>query len=65
MVLDGASWHTAHVLRVATNVTLLRPPPYARELNPVERIWLSLRERLSHRLHDGYNAIVDAVFVAW
>lgn len=66
MVLDGAGWHTSHDLVVPANVSLLRLPPYSPELNPVERIWLYLRERhLSHRLHDGVRAIIDAVCAAW
>ena len=41
-------------------------PPYAPEPNPVERVWLFLRERfLSHRLLDGYEAIVAACCEAW
>ena len=48
------------------NVTLVPLPPYAPELNPVERVWLYLRERrLSHRLLDGYDAIVEALCRAW
>lgn len=36
------------------------------ELNPVERVWLFLRERfLSHRLLKGYEAIVAACCEAW
>jgi hypothetical protein len=27
------------------NITVVPLPPYSPELNPVERIWLSLRER--------------------
>jgi transposase len=66
MVLDGAGWHTARDLAVPDNVTLLRLPPYTPELNPVERVWLYLRERhLSHRVMDTYSAIVDAVCHAW
>lgn len=66
MVLDRAGWHGAHDLRVPTNVTLVPLPPYSPELNPVERVWLYLRERnLSHRLLDSYDAIVDAVCAAW
>lgn len=66
MVLDGAGWHTAKHLRVPDNVTLVRLPPCAPELNPVERVWLYLRERhLSHRLLDSYDAIVDALCHAW
>jgi transposase len=66
LVLDGAGWHTAKHLKVPDNVTLIRLPPYSPELNPVERVWLYLRERhLSHRLLDGYDAIVDALSSAW
>ena len=66
MVLDGAGWHTSHDLVVPANVSLLRLPPYAPQLNPIERIWLYLRERhLSHRMLADYPAILDAVCKAW
>ena len=36
---------------VPANVTLVSLPAYSPELNPVERVWLYLKERfLSHRL---------------
>ena len=41
-------------------------PTYSPELNPVERVWLFLRERhLSQRLLDDYDAIVEALCRAW
>ena len=48
----------------------IRPPSAdslpGSQLNPVERVWLYLRERhLSHRLLDGYDAVVDALCRAW
>ena len=66
MVLDQAGWHGANALRVPDTVTLVPLPSYSPELNPVERLWLYLRERhLSHRLLDDYDAIVDACCQAW
>lgn len=66
LVLDGAGWHTANDLKVPDNITLVPLPPYSPELNPVERVWLYLRERhLSHRLLDDYHAIVEALCQAW
>ena len=66
MVLDQAGWHGALHLRVPDNITLVPLPSYSPELNPVERLWLYLRERhLSHRLLDDYDAIVDACCAAW
>ena len=67
LVLDRAGWHVSADLPVPGNVTLVHLPAYSPELNPVERVWLYLRERwLSHRvLAGGYAAVVDAACDAW
>lgn len=43
MILDGAGWHHAKQLRWPRRITPLFLPPYSPELNPVERLWLWLR----------------------
>jgi len=66
MVPDGAGWHDARALNLPGNVTLLALPPYSPELNPVERVWLYLRERyLGFRVLDTYKAIEKACCDAW
>ena len=66
MVLDRAGWHTAKRLVIPRNVTLVWLPPYSPQLNPVERVWLYLREKhWSHRLLDTADASVDALCRAW
>ena len=51
LIMDGAGWHVSNDLVVPENVTTLLLPPYSPELNPVERLWLYLREhKLSNRL---------------
>ena len=66
LVLDRAGWHGSRQLRVPPNVTLVPLPPYAPELNPIERVWLYLRERhLSHRLFADHDAVMDACCRAW
>ena len=41
-------------------------PPYSPDLNPVERVWLYLRERfLSLRVLDDTEAIIEACCQAW
>ena len=66
LILDQAGWHGAKALTVPDNITLVPLPPYSPELNPVERVWLYLKERyLSHRLHPDYDAIADAAEKAW
>ena len=66
LVMDGAGWHTSGGLAVPSNISLLKLPPYAPELNPVENVWQFLRQnKLAHRLYDTYGAIVDACCEAW
>lgn len=58
MVLDGAGWHKAHDLILPANLRLLRLPPYAPELNPVEHVWDDLREKHFHnRVFHSLDAV--------
>ncbi|SFG48018.1 DDE superfamily endonuclease [Novosphingobium sp. CF614] len=67
LVIDGAGWHqTGDKLCVPDNITLLHLPPYSPELNPVENVWAYLRgNKLSNRVFDTYDAILDACCDAW
>lgn len=66
LVMDQAGWHGSKELTIPDNIIPVPLPPYSPELNPVERVWLYLRERfLSHRLLDDYDAIVEACCQAW
>ena len=46
--LDNASVHTAHKLIVPENVILLFQPPYCPELNPIERVWQYIKQKLKN-----------------
>jgi len=67
LVIDGAGWQqTGDKLRVPDNITPLHLPPYSPQLNPVENIWAYLRRnKLSNRVFETYQAIVDACCAAW
>jgi hypothetical protein len=66
LVLDQAGWHDARALHVPETITLLPLPPASPQLNPVERVWVYLRERyLLHRALDDYDAVLDTVCRAW
>jgi hypothetical protein len=64
---DGAGWHQGGGrLKLPDNISLLRLPPYAPELNPQENIWQFLRQTyLANRVYDTYEALVDACCDAW
>ena len=60
MVLDGAGWHAAAALKPPRNMRLLRLPPYAPELNPVEHLWDELREKFFHnKAFNSMDALED------
>ena len=67
VVCDGAGWHQpGRRLRVPGNITLLKLPPYAPELNPMENIWAYLRgNKLCNLVWDTYEAILNACKDAW
>jgi transposase len=47
IVLDNSKVHHAKDLCLPPQTVLLFLPPYAPELNPVERIWLALKSKLA------------------
>jgi transposase len=66
LVLDGAGYHTAADLEIPDNVTLVRLPPYAPELNPIENIWAYLRSnKLANTIYEDDNDILDKACEAW
>jgi transposase len=66
VLMDRAGWHIAGELAVPANITPVFLPPYSPELNPIERLWLYLKDnQLSHRVFDGTAEIIDACCDAW
>jgi transposase len=66
LIMDQAGWHKAKKLVVPDNITVLYLPPYAPELNPVERLWAYLRSHyLSNRIFEDYQHLLDAGAEAW
>ena len=67
LLCDGAGWHQAgEKLHLPDNITLLKLPPYAPELNSMENVWEYLRaNKLCNLVWDTYDAIVEACRKAW
>ena len=66
LVLDGAGYHIAAALTIPENVTLVRLPPYAPELTPIENVWEYLRgNKLAITVFDSYDDILDKSCNAW
>jgi transposase len=66
VLMDKAGWHIAGDLVVPANITPVFLPPYSPELNPIERLWLYLKDsHLTHRVFAGNAEIIDACCDAW
>jgi hypothetical protein len=67
--LERRNWQlvaTQQKLIVPDNILLLPLPPYAPELNPVEKVRQYLRSNyLAHQVWGTYEAILDANCFAW
>lgn len=64
--VDGAVWHKAKALTVPDTITLLKLPPYAPELNPMENVWAFLRaNKLAITVFDSYEDILNKCEAAW
>jgi hypothetical protein len=61
LVWDGAPAHIAKALQVPGNVLLVRLPPYSPELNPVERLWQDLRQKMGSVLPADLGALKDTL----
>ncbi len=47
LVLDNGAFHKAQALHWPPNVAPVFLPPYSPELNPIERVWRDLKDRLA------------------
>lgn len=69
MVWDGAPSHRSGELDVPSNMALVRLPPYAPELNPVEHLWDDIREKhFANRVFDSLDSVsaqASAALAVW
>jgi transposase len=59
--LDNADRHTSPRLAIPEGLHLVTLPPYTPELQPDERVWPLLNERLTNRDHADLPALEDAI----
>jgi transposase len=59
--LDNASFHTSKSLELFDNIILFFQPSYSPELNPVERVWEWIKDKLSWDIFPNLDALKDRV----
>lgn len=62
VIWDGAGFHPREQSgRRPDNVRLIRLPPYSPDLNPVERLWDMVKDRICNRRWPGVEALLGKV----
>jgi len=62
MIMDGAGWHSSNDLKVPSNIEIIYLPPYSPELNPVERMWLYIKQRtIKNKIYDTIETLEEVI----
>jgi DDE superfamily endonuclease len=61
VVLDNGAFHKAKTLRWPANTVPVFLPPYCPELNPIERLWRDLKDKLAALLATTLDELSDTV----
>lgn len=61
VVLDNGAFHNAKAVQWPSNVVPLFLPPYSPELNPIERLWRDLKDRLADIVAQTLDELSAAV----
>lgn len=62
IVMDGAGWHKSADLKIPANIEIVYLPPYSPELNPVERLWLYIKQNIiKNKIYDSLIDLEEAV----
>ena len=59
--LDNGKFHLSSQLKIPDNILLIFQPPYSPELNPIERVWQYIKQKLSWGLYDNLDEIKEKV----
>lgn len=62
IIMDGAGWHKSKDLVTPKNITIKLLPPYCPELNPVERLWLYIKQNtIRNKIYENITALEDVI----
>jgi putative transposase len=61
LVLDNGAFHKAKALQWPANVAPVFLPPYSPELNPIERLWRDLKDKLADAVAKSLDELSETV----
>ncbi|WP_262706858.1 transposase [Flavobacterium columnare] len=52
MIIDNAAFHSTKDVIIPDNIFLLPIPPYCPELNPAEKMWQWMKDKIAMKIYD-------------
>jgi transposase len=62
IILDNARFHLRKKTIVPKNTILIFLPPYSPELNPIERVWQFLKDKLAWQIFESIDELRSMIF---
>lgn len=52
MIIDNAAFHSTKEVILPENIIIIPIPPYSPELNPAERVWEWMKDKIAMKIYD-------------
>lgn len=61
MIIDNAAFHSTKDVELPYNIILLPIPPYCPELNPAEKMWQWMKDKISMKVYDTLQILENKI----
>lgn len=61
IVIDNASFHSTKDIELPKNIMLLPIPPFYPELNPAEKMWQWMKDKIAMKIYDNLETLEDKI----
>jgi transposase len=63
MIIDNAAFHSTKDIVLPENIVLMPIPPYCPELNPAEKVWQWMKDKIAMKIHDTLDILENKMDV--
>jgi transposase len=57
LVIDNAAFHSTKDIQLPENIILFPIPPYCPELNPAEKMWQWMKDKIAMKIYDTLDIL--------
>lgn len=61
IVIDNAGFHSTKDIILPENIILLPIPPYCPELNPAEKMWQWMKDKIAMKIYDDLKTLENKI----